>query len=345
VSEPIVEPSRPIIDPHHHLWDWRRYVGRMAAPKDAYDELLQRVPRYLLDELLADLDSGHDIRATVHLECDSMYRASGPSEMAPIGETEFVNGIAAMGASGAFGDRRPCAGIVGYADLTLGSRVPAVLEGHIAAGGGRFRGIRQSAAWDEDPDVVRPSPRRRPGVLLDDRFRAGFRHLAALDLSFDAWLYEPQLPDLIDLARAFPDTRICLNHVAAPLGIGVYKGKREARFPIWRANIEALAECSNVYMKLGGLGMHYAGFPSFESKPPATSAQLAEEWRPYIETCIEAFSPSRSMFESNFPVDRPTCDYRTLWNGFKRLAAAYSEEEKHELFFESAARFYRLDLA
>ncbi|QQO35576.1 amidohydrolase family protein [Bradyrhizobium diazoefficiens] len=343
-DESILEPTRPIIDPHHHLWDLSRRVAASAAPRDPFDDVRVHTPRYLLDELLADLNSGHNIRATVHLECDSMYRASGANEMAPVGETEFVNGIAAMGASGTYGDGRPCAGIVGYADLTLGSRVMAVLEAHTMAGGGRFRGIRQSAAYDADPNVVAPSPRRRPGLLRDAGFREGFRCLARFGLSFDAWLLEPQLPDLIDLARAFPDTPICLDHVGAPLGTGVYAGKRADRFHIWRANIELLAQCENVYVKLGGLGMHYAAFPSYMAEPPASSAQLADEWRPFIDACIEAFSPSRAMFESNFPVDALTCNYAKLWNAFKLLARPYSEDEKHELFFATAARFYRLQV-
>jgi L-fuconolactonase len=343
LSEVVLEPARPIIDPHHHLWDWRRLVAN-TTPQYPYDYVLRHTPRYLLDELLADLDSGHNIRATVHIECGSMYRRLGPTEMAPVGETEFVNGIAAMGASGIYGDRLPCAGIVGYADLTLGSRAAAVFEEHIAAGAGRFRGVRQSASYDADPEVLAPHLRRTQGLYRDAQFRAGFRCLAPLNLSFDAFFLEPQLPDLIDLAHTFPDTPICLDHVGTPLGIGTYAGAREERFGIWRDRIKTLAQCQNVYVKLGGLGMHYSGFPSLMAEPAATSTQLAEEWRPYIETCIEAFSPSRAMFESNFPVDVLTCSYVTLWNAFKRLAESYSEAEKHELFFGTAARFYRLEV-
>ncbi|WP_247452501.1 amidohydrolase family protein [Bradyrhizobium sp. 174] len=247
-----------------------------------------------------------------------------------------------MDASGGYGACRPCAGIVGYADLTLGSRAAVVLEAHVSAGAGRFRGIRQSASYDADLSFLAPSSRKPEGLYRDARFRAGFRCLASLNLSFDAWLFEPQLPDLIDLARAFPDTPICLDHVGTPLGIGAYAGKRKDRFDIWRANIGALADCQNVYVKLGGLGMHYSNFPSLMLKPPASSAELADEWRPYIEACIAAFSPSRAMFESNFPVDALTCDYVTLWNTFKRLADPYSEAEKHDLFFGAAARFYQL---
>ncbi|KRP91016.1 amidohydrolase [Bradyrhizobium pachyrhizi] len=339
MSEAILDPTRPIIDPHHHLWDVRHLVAGTSS-QCPWERVLRRTPRYLLDELLTDLNSGHNIRATVHVECDSMYRADR-AKFACVGETEFINGVAAMGASGTYGDRRPCAGIVGFADLTMGSRVAAVLEAHIAAGGGRFCGVRQAATWDPNPNVGQRNPY---GLYLDARFRAGFRCLAPLNLSFDAVLFEPQLPDLIDLARAFPETSICLNHVGMPLGISAYAGKRKERFNVWRANIEALAECRNVYVKLGGLGMHFAGFPSLMADPPASSTELAEEWRPYIETCIDAFSPSRAMFESNFPVDVLTCNYVTMWNAFKRLAKPLSTSEKQDVFYGAATRFYRLQL-
>lgn len=343
-EEIVLDAGRPIIDPHHHLWDWCRPEPHKPASKYSYDHVLRHTPRYLAEELLADLNSGHDIRATVHLECGSMHRRQGPTEMAPIGETEFVNGVAAMGASGVYGDCQLCAGIVGYADLSVGDRAAAVLEAHMTAGGGRFRGIRQSAAYDADPEVIEPSTRRRAGLYRDAQFRAGFRRLASLNLTFDAWLFEPQLPDLIDLARAFPDAMICLDHAGTPLGIGAYRGHRAKRFPSWRTSVETLAKCPNVYVKLGGLGMPYSAFPSFRAKPRASSAQLAEEWRPYIEVCIEAFSPARAMFESNFPVDALTCSYATLWNVFKRLAEPYTDTEKHELFFGTAARFYRIQI-
>lgn len=342
MSEVILEPARPIIDAHHHLWDWRRLIAKTGA-RHPWDKVLHRTPHYLLDQLLADLDSGHDIRATVHVECGSMYRESGSTEMAPVGETEFVNGVAAMGASGNYGDRRVCAAIVGHLDLTSRSHA-AILDAHVAAGGGRFRGIRQSASYDPDPDVLEPIARVTEGLYRDPHFRVGFSRLGPLGLSFDAWLLEPQLPDLVDLARAFPETRICLDHIGMPLGIGTYAGKRAERFEIWRANIESLAKCPNVFVKLGGLGMHYPAFPSFQATPPASSEELAREWRPYIDTCIQAFSPARAMFESNFPVDILTCSYATLWNSFKLLAESYSATEKDDLFFGTAARFYRLQI-
>ena len=341
--EAILEPDLPIIDPHHHLWDRPGAGGRyIEAPKHGFEALLRLSPRYLLDELLADMNAGHKIIATVFVECGQMYRAGGEAALRPVGETEFVNGVAAMGASGLYGEARPCAGIVGHVDLTLGGQAEEVLERHVVAGGGRFRGIRHSASSDPDPEVLGPLARRAPGLFKDRAFREGFAKLAPMGLSFDAWLLEPQLPDLVDLARAFPETTIVLDHVGTPLGIGVYAGRRAERFGVWRDQIRALAALPKVNVKLGGLAMPFCGFPSFMSSPAASSAQLAQEWRPYVETCIEAFGPSRCMFESNFPVDLGSCTYEVLWNAFKLIAAGMSPEDKTNLFSGTARRVYRL---
>lgn len=342
----ILEPHRPIIDPHHHLWDRSRLdLGAMPFAEHGFSRMLRERPRYMLDELLADTDRGHDIRATVFIECRAMYRADGPKPLRSVGETEFVNGVAAVAASGVYGDTRACAGIVGHADLRLGADVAEVLEAHLSAGQGRFRGIRHSAAYDADENVLGPlSTRGTPAHLLrDPDFRKGFAELAPRGLSFDAWLLEPQLPDLVDLAQAFPDTTIVLDHVGGPVGIGVYAGQRDARFDEWRRRIKALAACDNVVVKLGGLAMPFAGFEWSYEHRPASHEALAGAWAPYIETCIEAFGATRCMFESNFPVDHFSCDYATLWNAFKYLTRGCSEDEKNALFFDTAARVYRLD--
>ncbi len=345
-GEPILEPELPIIDPHHHLWDRTApSAPQIPLPDHPFSKVIAKVPRYLLGEFLADLNSGHNIRATVYLECGSMYRANVPDVLKCVGETEFVNGVAAMCASGLYGDVRACAGIVGHANLRLGDAVEDVLRAHIHAGNGRFRGIRYSASYDADPNVLGLMANRHPpGLYRDTQFREGFKWLHKLGLSFDAWLLEPQLPDLIDLARAFPDTQIVLDHVGTPLGMASYAGKLEERFGIWKENIAALAKSQNVTVKLGGLAMPFAGFPSFLSKPPASSEQLAKEWKPYIEACIDAFGVDRCMFESNFPVDSGSCTYAVLWNALKRLAQGYSATEKTALFSGTAARVYRLAL-
>ncbi len=340
--EAILEPDLPIVDPHHHLWDRAALIATLPPATHDFDRVLRRSPRYLLDELLADLNSGHNVQATVYVECGSMYRAEGPAALRPVGETEFVNGVAAMSASGLYGPARACAGIVGHADLTLGGAVSEVLEAHLAASG-RFRGIRHSASADPDPGVLGPLAHRKPGLYRQDDFREGFAALAPLGLSFDAWLLEPQLDDLVDLARAFPETSIILDHVGTPLGVASYAGRREERFAGWRDTIQALAGSPNVSVKLGGLAMSFCNFPSFLSEPAASSAQLAAEWKPYIETCIEAFGPERCMFESNFPVDLGSCDYSVLWNAFKVIAADYSHTDKAALFSGTARRVYRLD--
>jgi L-fuconolactonase len=347
MPEPILDPTLPIVDPHHHLWYRPPAVVQNLPPSDhGFVDILREIPRYLLDELLVDLATGHNIRATVYMECGAMYRADGPDHLKCVGETEFVNGVAAMTASGLYGDVRACAGIVGHADLRLGDAVEDVLRSHIAAGHGRFRGIRHSAAYDDDPDVLGPLGRRnQPGLYRDAKFREGFKHLARLGLSFDAWMLEPQLPDLIDLARAFPQTTIVLDHVGTPLGIGRYKGIREERFATWKANIKTLAECPNVNVKLGGLPMPFTGWRERMKGPDETSETLAAQWKPYIETSIEAFGPNRSMFESNFPVDRFGATYLALWNAFKRLAENYTTEEKFALFSGTAKKIYRINVS
>jgi predicted TIM-barrel fold metal-dependent hydrolase len=346
-KEPILEPDLPIVDPHHHLWDRPTELLKNLPPSDhGFMDIIRHVGRYLLDELLADLNSGHNVRATVYLECGSMYRADGPDPLRTVGETEFVNGVAAMTASGLYGNVRACAGIVGHVDLRMGAAVEDVLRAHIAAGGGRFRGIRQSASYDEDANVLGPLAGRVPPQLYrDTNFRAGFAVLRRLGLSFDTWILEPQLPDLIDLARAFPDTTIVLDHVGTPLGVGGYKGTREERFPVWRANIQALAKCENVVVKLGGLAMPFAAFPWSYANRPKSSAELVRAWKPYLDVCIEAFGPKRAMFESNFPVDSYSCSYALLWNAFKHAVSGYSAAEKTALFSGTATRVYRLSVS
>jgi L-fuconolactonase len=342
-TEAILEPDLPIIDPHHHLWDWPEALfASRPIPQHGFDKVIRRAMRYMLPELLADLNTGHNIRATVFVQCGAMYRADAPDAFKPVGETEFVNGVAAMCASGRYGEVRACAGIVGHVDLTVGAVVGEVLEAHLRAGGDRFRGIRHSASYDADSNVLGPLVRVGGGLYMSKNFREGYAQLAKFNLSFDAWLLEPQLPELIDLVRAFPDTPVILDHVGTPLGVASYQGRREERFTIWRDRIRKLAALPNVSVKLGGLAMAFCHFPSFLQVPAASSAQLAAEWKPYIETCIEAFGANRCMFESNFPVDLGSCTYPVLWNAFKILAKNCSAEEKTALFSGTAKKAYRL---
>jgi L-fuconolactonase len=323
-AETALEPELPIIDPHHHLWD---------TPQRGL---------YLLPELMADIGGGHNIVSTVFLECQSMFRADGPEEMRPVGEVEFVNGTAAMSASRQYGKTRVCEAIIGWADLMLGARVREVLEAEIAAGGGRFRGIRYGTSYDDSivgKFVSRPIPPQR---LLDPKFREGFAELGKLGLTFDSWHFHPQLPDLVDLARAFPDTAIIVDHVGGVLGVGPYAGRSAEIIPQWKKSMADLAKCPNVNVKLGGLGMTSFGFGFHFRDTPPSSEELAATWRPYVETCIEAFGPSRCMFESNFPPDKQSCGYTELWNAFKRITSGASAAEKTALYSGTAARVYRM---
>lgn len=325
--EDILEPGLPIIDPHHHLVE-RPETGR-----------------YLLPELLADTRSGHNVIATVYLEWLSMYRATGPAEMKPVGEIEFANGVAAMAASGGYGKTQVCAGIVGYADLALGGAVEKVLEAQITAGGGpdgRFKGVRYISATDQDQAAWGAAVQRPGHMLAQPNVREGIATLGRFGLGLDTWLYHTQIPELIDLARAFPDQPIVLDHVGGAIGLGRYQGKRDEVFAAWSGQIRDLASCPNVCIKLGGLGMRVFGFDVHEHVDPPSSETLAGLWRPYIETCIAAFGPDRAMFESNFPVDKGSGSYQVFWNAFKRITAACSAEEKAALFSGTARRFYRL---
>jgi len=322
VNEAVLEPGLPICDPHHHLWD-------------------HPTSRYLLDELLLDTGSGHNVTSTVFVECASMYRADGPESMKCVGETEFVNGVAAMTASGRYGPIRAAAGIVSLADLTLGARVGEVLDAHMAVGR-RFKGIRHAVGWDAADAIRNSHTNPTEGLLLDAKFREGFRELGRRGLSFDAWLYHPQIPQLTDLARTFPDTTIILDHFGGPLGVGPYEGRRAEVFAQWKRSISELATCPNVVAKLGGIAMPINGFGFHKRERPATSDELVAAAGDYYRHTIDCFGPQRCMFESNFPVDKASCSYRTLWNAFKKITSGAKAAEKAALFHDTAARVYRL---
>jgi L-fuconolactonase len=321
--EAAIEPDLPIIDPHHHLRERPNH-------------------RYLLHELLRDITSGHNIQATVAVESTAMYRDKGPEEMRPVGETEFLNGIAAMSASGIYGPARVCAAIIGFADFRLGDRVKAVLEAHIAAGGGRFRGIRNTVVWDDNEELKNTRGTNSPHILRDAGYRRGIACLAPLELVYEVNLFFHQLGDLVELATAFPNTTIVLNHLGKPVHTGPYAGKDKEVMTQWKSGLKELARRPNTVIKVGGLGQDTLGLGIHEEKERPKSERLVPLWRPYIEACVEAFGPERAMFESNFPPDKKTCDYTVLWNGIKRVAAQYSAVEKAALFKGTAARVYGL---
>jgi predicted TIM-barrel fold metal-dependent hydrolase len=346
--ETILEPDLPIVDPHHHVWhlpDALLDGLDQLQGKDGTDiaRMYRLHRRYLIDELTADLNSGHNIRATVFADAHTMYRASGPAELKSLGEIEFVTGFSAMAESGIFGDTRFCAGIIGSVDLTLGDRVADILPLHIQMAGGRYRGIRPPALLANDRLASIKGVLGQPHVLMDPRFLEGARHLAPLGLSLDLLVFVNQLPEVMHVARALPDTRIVLNHTGGPIGIGPYAENREEHFADWRAKMKEMAACENVVVKVGGLGMPLCGFPTSALVERAGSEALARDWAPHIETAIELFGAERCMFESNFPIDGVTARYPSIWNAFKRVVRAYSADEKSALFARTAARTYRID--
>ena len=313
------DPDLPICDPHHHLW------RRPDNP-------------YLLDDFMRDASDGHRIVSSVAVECGAMYRETGPAELRPVGETEFLEGIAVENVR-AENATTVAAAIVAYADLALGDGVATVLEAHLEASPTRLRGIRYSTMWDAS-DSFRSVP--RPGLLRDATVREGFARLQPLGLSFDAWLYHPQLPELVELARDFPEVPIILDHIGGPLGLGPYEGRRDEVFQTWSHDIAALSTCPNVVLKLGGVGSLRSGYDWHTRDPKPGSAELAEAMRPYFEHCIEKFGAGRCMFESNFPVDRVSYSYAAVWDAFKLMSRSYSEAERRALFHDTAARVYRL---
>ena len=328
-QEPILEPDIPICDPHHHFWDFRT----------------ERIPyqRYLLHELAADINSGHNVRSTVFVEARSMYRSGGPEEMRPVGEVEFVQGLAAASASGLYGPGQAAAAIVGHANLNLGERVAPVLEALQAASPNRFRGIRHSVTWDPNPAVENTAAHKMEGQLASSNFRAGAQVLAGKGLSLEGWMFFTQLPELADFARAVPDLTIILNHIGGLLKDGPYANRDEEVMSIWRNGIAAVAACPNINMKLGGIGMPRTGFDWHTRATPIGSEELAESMSPYMDYCIEQFGPDRCMFESNFPVDKVSFSYHVMYNAFKRLSKGYTAAERQAMFHDTAARVYRIE--
>lgn len=331
--EPILDPERPICDPHHHLWDLTATVAPSAGEA-------QPRARYLLEELTADLQAGHNIVSTVSVECQNFYLRDGPKWLRPAGETQEI-----MRLTSGNDKANPvaiAAAIVGHADLTAGDEISRLMEAHIDAGKGRFRGIRQMAAADATGSAP-AAFLTAPGLLMSTAFRRGFARLGDHGLVFDAWVFHPQLGEVADLAAAFPDQPIILDHMGSPLRIGAYASGDAELFDHWRARIRTLARLPNISIKLGGLGMPLCGFPIVAFSTPSDG--LADLWRPWMETAIEAFGVDRAMFESNFPVDGAVTDYRTLWNAFKLIADAYSDDEKDALFRSTAQRAYGIKIA
>ena len=330
-EEDVLDPQVPIIDAHHHLWH-------------GYGKPVPWQPDYWYAEQGADIESGHNIVATVFVECGYNYVADTAPALRPVGETRTINAYA-----GSFGNTtksscKAAAAIVSFADLTLGSAVDATLEAHLDAAPERFRGIRQITPWDPSPEVRYPGFEIAEGLLLSEKFAAGFSRLNKYGLSFDVWLFHPQIPEVAELAKRFPDTTIILDHFGGPIGIGPYEGKRKEIFKQWRHDVALVAQYPNVFAKLGGLWMEHAGFHWHARQTPPSADALMEAGMDYYLQTIELFGPDRCMFESNFPVDKISCSYRTLWNYHKKIAAQFNSAERHAMFYETAKKVYRMDI-
>jgi L-fuconolactonase len=317
--EEVIDPEIQICDAHHHLMDRDGEV-------------------YMLENFLTDIRAGHNILQTVYIDCGKHYRQEGPVSLRPVGETEYANNISGTYTKSS-GSVEISAGIVAFAELILGDAVKPVLEAHLEVGGKRVRGIRYSCIFDSDPKLTTNSP---PKIMLDSKFRQGVSCLQKYRLSLDIFAYFHQLPEVLALANAFPDTTIIIDHLGGLIGIGSYEGKRQEIFDHWKSLIADLASCPNVYIKLGGMGSKRCGWGFNTRQKPPTSLELAQLWGPYFSWCIEKFGPQRCMFESNFPPDRLSCSYIILWNAFKRVIKDYSASEKKALLHDTAVLAYRL---
>lgn len=320
VVEEILEPELEIIDPHHHLWP---QGGPMS---------------YGLADLEADLETGHNVVGTVFVECGAAYQRGGDDPMAPVDETRFVAAQAALAT------RPGIVGIVGTADLRRVDVLDDVLDAHLDAGGGLFKGIRHSLSHARYPESLSIPGRAPAGLAADPAFRAGLARLGERGLSYDCWLYHDQALEFRDLARAVPGTTLVLDHFCTPLGVGPYAGHGEEIFTQWYLDIAEIAACENVVAKLGGLAMPDNGYGWHTAQRPPTSDEFVAAQRRYYERTIEVFGPERCMFESNFPVDRFSLSYPVVWNGFKKMSAGYSPTERAAMFSGTARRVYRLSV-
>lgn len=322
-KEEILFPEIPIIDPHHHLW---------IRPGD----------HYLVKEFADDVNTGHNIVATVYANCHSMYRAGGPEHLKVVGETEFAVGQAAQSASGMYGKARIAATVFGYADVTRGSAIREVLAAHVKAGNGRFKGIRFLCNFDPSDEIRNGTVAVRHDMLRDSTVQAAIKVVSEMGLVLDLYAFFHQLDQVAELARAQPDLTIVINHCGGPLSYGPYREGDPEMSAQWKRGIVEMARCHNIVCKLGGLVNRTTAYDYRTAEVPPTSQALAGMWRHWVEPCIEAFGPDRCMFESNFPPDKAGIAYPVLWNAFKHLTSSASDSERNALFSGTAARVYGL---
>ena len=324
VKEEIIDPQLPIIDPHHHLWN-------------GDNQLAGSFP-YLIENLNEDTFSGHNIVGTIFMECAQGYYLNGEEKYKPVGETEFV--INLIKDSKKLPESTNIMGIIGYANLMLGTDVKDVLDEHLSKGEGLFKGIRHAAGWDKNNEIHNSHSNPIENIYYDKNFIKGAEELINLNLTFDAWHYHHQITDLSIFAERYPELIIIHDHFGGPLGVGPYEGKREEIFKKWKDDISLLSESKNVYAKLGGLAMPVNGWNFHKQDKPASSDQIVDLHQQYYLHTINCFGADRCMFESNFPVDRRSVTYHILWNAFKKMVSDYSDEDKNKLFFKNAKDVY-----
>tara|TARA_B100001093_G_scaffold316138_1_gene301623 strand:- start:4091 stop:5098 length:1008 start_codon:yes stop_codon:yes gene_type:complete len=323
----LYEPEREIIDAHHHLWK----TGPMAES-------------YELTKFRYDTGTGHNVVGTMFVECGVSYLDTGPDRFKPIGESRFARKNAEKSEIEAGPGKPPILGIVAYADLMQGKAAKDILLAQKEAAGEYFSGIRYATAFHPNP----PEGNRRIGqikhIMLRDTFREGFSQLRDLNISYDAWLLYDQIPELIDLANKFEDIQIVLNHLGGPIGIGLTCVNREAVLSDWKTNLDELSKCENVNVKLGGLCMPITGWAWHERTENVDLQEIYDNQADFYKFVIDLFGPRRCMFESNFPIDRLSISYKTLWNLFKLIGLSYNECEKQYLFSKTCIETYRLKL-
>ena len=297
-----------IVDAHHHLWDlqanyypWltdhitRRVCGEYAAIcKD-----------YLIGDFRRDI-AGLELVASVHIQAEYDPRN-------PVRETHWLQAISDDAAtSGGFPH-----GIVAYADLS-DPAAEDTLAAHCRCA--NVRGIRQSLNGSVN------DPAHNKDLLHDPGWRRGLGLLCRFGLSFDLQLYPQQVPDVLPLLDANPDTQFILCHAGLPAN------QSPEGTAGWRSAMCALARHGNLAVKISGFGMFDRHWTS-------------DSIRPFVHETIALFGTERCLFASNFPVDRMAATYGRIWSAFDTLSADLPPSGRHALFCGNALRLYRLNPA